>query len=481
MKPFATHRIPAFYWNPQRITAGATVTGVVVIGLSLLMPRFQSGSIPAIVVRDILMILLAGIVWPLHRMRSEGDPESFGLTAHRWPIALPINLALAVMLGFVFAKESPLPAGFSFMDHAGEIAYIMLAGVFECVVFYAYIRTAFARSFGAVAGVVAAAAFYSFHHAGFQPEFTKLFFVGLLYALPVALSGSVLTIFPFFWGIGAVWDVLAQSETVSLIEHPWTRVIILVVGMSAIAITAWKGKTPARVIEGGAIRDGEEFTAEEYGERMKAHLGAEYRRFAVNADKALRLPAGARVLEIGPGPGWAGIELCKLRKDITLIAVEASPDMIRAATKNAEREGVSERTEYRNGVVEDLSAIGPGTFDAVISRDSLHHWTDPARAFSEIKHALKDSGGLYITDEKRNLGFAERIIVRAVCARIGKDMAKGWTDSIGAGWTPAEVRAMLAERDIREWTVRSTFLALSISRPVDRAKQRRVTVSTRQE
>lgn len=466
MKTQTKKRIPAFAWSPQPITAGAAATGTLIIALSLLMLRFPAGSIGGIIVRDILMILCAGLFWPLHRMLAEGDPGAFGLNAKRWPIALAVNIALAIALAFVFAREAHLPAGFSFVDHAGEIAYIMLAGVFECVVFYAYIRTAFARSFGAVAGVIAAAAFYSLHHAGFQPEFAKLFFVGLLYAIPVALSGSVLTIFPFFWGIGAVWDVLAQSQAVSSIEHPWTRVIVLVAGMALAAIAAEKARKPARVVEGGAIRDGEEFTAEEYGERMKAHLGAEYRRFAVNAETALALPAGARVLEIGPGPGWAGIELCKLRKDITLVAVEASPDMIRAASKNAEREGVADRAEYRNGIVEDLSAIGTGSFDAVISRDSLHHWTDPAAAFAEIRQVLKDSGGVYITDSKRNLGVAERLVVRVACARIGKDMAKGWTDSIGASWTPVEVRGMLAEKNIGGWTVNPTFLGLSVSRRI---------------
>lgn len=75
---------------------------------------------------------------------------------------------------------------------------------------------------------------------------------------------------------------------------------------------------------------------------------------------------------------------------------------------------------------------------------------------------------MYVTDGKRNLGLAERIVVRAVCARIGKDMAKGWTESIDASWTPAEVRSMLAEKDIREWSVSPTFLDLEISKRIAR-------------
>ncbi|MEW6406140.1 MAG: hypothetical protein AB1649_30515, partial [Chloroflexota bacterium] len=62
-------------------------------------------------------------------------------------------------------------------------------------------------------GIVLAAGFYSFHHAGFQPEFVKLFFVGLMYMSVFRTTRSLLILYPLFWGVGACWDVLVQYGT----------------------------------------------------------------------------------------------------------------------------------------------------------------------------------------------------------------------------------------------------------------------------
>jgi ubiquinone/menaquinone biosynthesis C-methylase UbiE len=427
-----------------------------------MIPFKADGGLVGIIIRDVLMILGVGVLYSLYCMRAEGDFREFGLSLKRWYIALAINLVLATALAITFMRTSPLPEGFRFASHGGEIAYIMLAGIFECVVFYAFIQTAFTRSFGVIAGVIAAAFFYSLHHAGFQAEFVKLFFVGLLYAIPIAIGGNIMIIFPFFWGVGATWDVLVQSEAVTSIAYPWPRALILFTGIIIAAVITRITATPARVVEGGAILDSDEMTAEEYGTRMYDHLAGEYRRFAKSAIRALGLPEGASLLEIGPGPGWAGIELMKLRADVKITAIEASPDMIRAAEKNAIDAGCSERADYLEGVAEDLTRFAPRTFDAVISRDSLHHWTDPGAAFREIDRILKPSGRVFIVDGKRNQGLVENLVIRAVSRRIGKAMAAGWKDSIRASWTPAELREIFAANRLNRWTAWPVFLDLVI-------------------
>ncbi len=84
------------------------------------------------------------------------------------------------------------------------------------------------------------AIFYAFHHAGFQPEFGKLIVVGLLYAAVFRLGNSALLIYPFFWGVGACYDVLVQSQVVSEIAYPEARSILLVVLIPAVIIWVWK-------------------------------------------------------------------------------------------------------------------------------------------------------------------------------------------------------------------------------------------------
>jgi 16S rRNA A1518/A1519 N6-dimethyltransferase RsmA/KsgA/DIM1 with predicted DNA glycosylase/AP lyase activity len=65
---------------------------------------------------------------------------------------------------------------------------------------------------------------------------------------------------------------------------------------------------------------------EQYSEIMKKQLGREYVRFAENVIKRINPAQHSSVLEIGPGPGWAGIELVKRRNDLKLTGLEASSD-----------------------------------------------------------------------------------------------------------------------------------------------------------
>jgi membrane protease YdiL (CAAX protease family) len=116
----------------------------------------------------------------------------------------------------------------------------MLALCFELVFFYAFLRTLFERAFGVVPAVILSALFYAFHHMGFQPEYGKLIFVGLLYAIPYRIGNSALLIFPFFLGVGGIYDVLIQSQKVSTILYPEIRTLYLGVLILVTVVWIWK-------------------------------------------------------------------------------------------------------------------------------------------------------------------------------------------------------------------------------------------------
>jgi SAM-dependent methyltransferase/membrane protease YdiL (CAAX protease family) len=418
------------------------------------------------------MILVLGIWYPLHRMRVEGDFEGYGLSARRWPLALAVNLVLAAALAALFLRKGLHSGAVPDPGRLGEVAYILAAGIFETVFFYAYIQKAVEKSFGILAGIVIAAALYSFHHAGFQPEFGKLFLVGLLYATTCRLTGSVLGIYPFFWGVGACWDILSQSQVVSPIVSPWPRALAIFAGILLAALALAVTRTGRRVPEGGAIEDGEGLSMEEYGRTMKERLGEEYARFARRALAFGKPKMEARVLEIGSGPGWAGIELAKLRPDLSITAVEPSADMRRAATANAAAEGVAASLSYAEGYAERLSAFPDASFDLVISRDSLHHWKDPAAAFSEIVRVAKPEGRVFIVDNRRSLCLAEWLTVRLAGRRFSGPMAQGWINSIRSGYSPSEARRFFpaeagrkgAPNQGRRWKAEAAFLDIAITR-----------------
>ena len=78
------------------------------------------------------------------------------------------------------------------------------------------------------------------HHAGFQPEFAKLFLVGVMYATVFRLGNSALLIYPFFLGVGGIYDVLIRSKVVAPIEYAELRTCLLVIAMAAAVLWAWR-------------------------------------------------------------------------------------------------------------------------------------------------------------------------------------------------------------------------------------------------
>jgi ubiquinone/menaquinone biosynthesis C-methylase UbiE len=222
-------------------------------------------------------------------------------------------------------------------------------------------------------------------------------------------------------------------------------------------------KNRPRIPEGGAIEDSNEMTMEQYSAIMKKKLGSHYKKFALHVKNVINPVKNAKVLEVGPGPGWAGIFLLKERDDISLDAVEASPDMIRVANNNAREEGVAERVNYMQGMVENMKDIPDENYDLVISRESLHHWDDPEKGFMEISRVLKKDGKIYIEDHRRDIGFFAKCIVNIIGPLMAGKMAKYWKSSINAGYTPEEINKMIEKQGLTNWLVGVDILSLSIT------------------
>jgi len=234
-----------FQWQPSRETLVAVIAGFVIIGLSAAMIPTRHCPWVSILIRDIGQIFLVGTLFPLlYILRTGNRFAEFGLTLKRWYIFLPINLVLGALLLFMFLSESPIPADFSLTAPVvWKAAFVVVAVFFELIFFYGFLRTLFEKAFGVVPGIILAALFYSFHHMGFQPEYGKLIFVGLLYALVYRLGNSALLLYPFFLGVGGTYDVLIQSQAVSPIHYPAIRTVYLFVLILAAVLWTWRKAT----------------------------------------------------------------------------------------------------------------------------------------------------------------------------------------------------------------------------------------------
>jgi SAM-dependent methyltransferase len=125
-------------------------------------------------------------------------------------------------------------------------------------------------------------------------------------------------------------------------------------------------------------------------------LGSLVERIA--ADVAAVAPDGARVLEVGCGPGHLSIRLAR-QHGFEVTGLDLDPAMIARARANADRPGNGDRRRPAL-LVGDVAALAfpDGSFDLVISTLSMHHWADPTAGLAEIGRVLRPRARALIWD-----------------------------------------------------------------------------------
>jgi SAM-dependent methyltransferase len=109
------------------------------------------------------------------------------------------------------------------------------------------------------------------------------------------------------------------------------------------------------------------------------------------------LSAGAKVLDIGCGPGWlweAG--KAGFPADLDLTLADFSPGMVEAAVKQAT---TADYYAHVEGVVADVSHLpfADASFDAVLACHMLYHVPDATVALKELRRVLRPGGIIAVT------------------------------------------------------------------------------------
>lgn len=110
---------------------------------------------------------------------------------------------------------------------------------------------------------------------------------------------------------------------------------------------------------------------------------------------APRLPADARVLDVGCGAGHLGFTLAPLAGG-ALVALDPLPAMRALVAAEAARRGFG-RLQVQAGSADALPFDDAG-FDAVVTRYRAHHWPDVPAALREMTRVLKPGGWLLVID-----------------------------------------------------------------------------------
>lgn len=167
---------------------------------------------------------------------------------------------------------------------------------------------------------------------------------------------------------------------------------------------------------------------------------------------------GGDVLEVGPGPGYVGLELAKKLHPASLTGCEISPAMIRFAAKNANEYGISAR--YIEGNCMEMP-FEDESFDTVISNGSLHEWENPIRSFNEIYRVLRPGGRYCITDLRRDVHPLKRTLV--YLSTQPKEMRPGFITSLNAAYTASEITELLRHSNLCGAKVTDDFFGLCIA------------------
>jgi 2-polyprenyl-3-methyl-5-hydroxy-6-metoxy-1,4-benzoquinol methylase len=117
------------------------------------------------------------------------------------------------------------------------------------------------------------------------------------------------------------------------------------------------------------------------------------REYAMFVDRAVQ--HGPHILELGCGEGALAITLA--RRGLSVTALDLSEARLARARKNAERAGVSDRTEFRAA---DLNTVElpPNTYSCVVAHDSLHHILSLDRLLARVSKSLTPEGAFLVMD-----------------------------------------------------------------------------------
>jgi SAM-dependent methyltransferase len=170
-------------------------------------------------------------------------------------------------------------------------------------------------------------------------------------------------------------------------------VVLLGAAAAAVAVVRHgRRATTGRRVPGGILIG----DAAVYDTLSRLLLGPFVGRIA--ADVATVAPDGARVLEVGCGPGHLSIRLAR-QHGLEVTGLDLDPAMIRRAQANADRarNGEGRRPSFLVGDVAAL-AFPDSSFDLVVSTLSMHHWADPTAGLAEIGRVLRPGARALVWD-----------------------------------------------------------------------------------
>lgn len=156
------------------------------------------------------------------------------------------------------------------------------------------------------------------------------------------------------------------------------------------------------------------------------------------------IPTGdTTALDLGCGPADVMIRLAVVCPQMAITAVDGSEAMIQLASKAILECGLEERITPVVSYVPGLP-FPSQSFDAVFSKDFLHHLPDPSVMWEEIRSMVRPGGLICIMDLRRpDSPEAARALVDSVTGSAPEILQTDFYNSLCAAFTPDEIKKQL--------------------------------------
>ena len=175
------------------------------------------------------------------------------------------------------------------------------------------------------------------------------------------------------------------------------------------------------------------------------------------------IPAGSRVLEVAPGPGYFSIELAKLGS-YAITGMDLSQTMVELARKKAVQAGVD--VSFVQGSASNMP-LQKDSFDFLLCRAAFKNFAEPVQALREMCRVLRPGGRGLIIDLKGNaspeelsagvdamgLSGMNRIVTKLVFR----------TFLLRSAYTREQFKSMLAQTEFRHVEIAESGIGLEIS------------------
>jgi ubiquinone/menaquinone biosynthesis C-methylase UbiE len=166
------------------------------------------------------------------------------------------------------------------------------------------------------------------------------------------------------------------------------------------------------------------------------------------------LPTGARVLEVGSGPGLQAIDLARRRPDIELVASDFSSAFVRLGAENLaaalSQPGTTlpphPSVSFVQADAMNLAQFPGSSFDAVYSITAIKHFPDPVQGVRECVRVLRVGGRLLLSEFDRDCALLD-LLNLARLMRVPAPVRLVMARVIRAGVR----REAPALADVRQW------------------------------